>query len=108
MIGLFHTRAQGSACAQYNNVPGDNAAGLDRLDDRRLRGEDFGGAHFAIHLILAHHARVNRGALDDTATRSEIALRKADGGGEPALRRRIRRHDHVVGIDVIALPQYIP
>lgn len=58
-----------------------------------------------IEVVLADERRIEGGALDDLAPRSQTAHRKTDGRTGSFRSSLIGRHNHIVRIDAVLLPQ---
>src|SRR5262249_60466574 len=79
LVDLLHSRAQGAAADQGQDVAGletARALALDGGDRVALAREDARGARLAIDAVGAHHRRVDGRALDDRTLGRQVAARK--------------------------------
>ena len=71
-----------------------------------LRLENASRTALAIHAICVNNGGIDRSALDDRPAWRQIAHRERDCRRKAIAARRVGIHDHVVGIDAIALQQH--
>ena len=70
-----------------------------------FRAEDARRTALAINSVGIHYRGVDRSALDNRAAGRQIAGREGNRRSQTVAARRVRTHDHVVGIDAIAIAQ---
>src|SRR5712691_3117642 len=100
LVDLLHPRAHRAAADEHHDVAGLEALGpaaLDGGDGVALAGEHPRRPDLYIDTVGAHHAGVDRRALDDRAFRRQIAPRERHGTGEPAGAREPGIHDDFIG-----------
>jgi hypothetical protein len=77
-MDLLHTGASGSAADESDNVPLRNRTALDRIDRRRLSGEDASGTGVTVDICLVDKSWIDGRAFDNASFRRQVASREAD------------------------------
>ena len=110
LIGLLHAGTKRPAARQYQDIARLN--GVIYLSFHcgncgALAGKDTRPSRDAIHAIVVHHRRINRGRLDDRTLGAKIAHRKTDCTGHTLLAGLIGLQNHRIRVNPILLLQEV-